>query len=139
MIKLSKMCDHALVLILALGTSSESRSSLAWAKQAGLPVATTTKLLKKMCKAGLCASQRGKDGGYGLVKSASEITVLSVIEAIEGPLSFSDCGVAGRGCSKSTGCVARRHVVKIGVAIRESLRAMTVHEMGLGSEAAYGQ
>lgn len=127
MIKLSKMSDHALVLCSVLAAApGESLAAASWAKLSTLPEATTTKLLKKLCMAKICESKRGKEGGYRLARSAREVTFLHVVEAIDGPLRFSDCAIGDLGCRRSRGCGAKPHVIKIGGAIRSSLSSLTL-------------
>jgi Rrf2 family cysteine metabolism transcriptional repressor len=58
------------------------------AKDQKLPIRFLEQLLLVLKKAGLIASVRGKNGGYSLAKRPSEISVLSVIEAFEGPIEL---------------------------------------------------
>ena len=49
------------------------------------------KIARNLCTAGIIKSYKGADGGYALAKSPSEITLLDILEAIEGPYKFSRC------------------------------------------------
>lgn len=44
-------------------------------------------ILAALRAAGIVQSRRGKEGGYQLVPAAGELTLLSVVEALEGPIS----------------------------------------------------
>lgn len=50
-------------------------------------------LLSQLRKAGLLISVRGSNGGYKLARSAHEITVLEIIESLEGPVFEIDKNV----------------------------------------------
>jgi Rrf2 family protein len=129
MIKLSKMSDHALLLCSHLTTGGESLSAAQWAALSGVPEPTTTKILKALCVAKICESKRGKDGGYKLAKPGQAISFLSVVEAMDGPIRFSDCSVGARGCIRVDRCGASPHVLRIGHAIRASMSGLTIDQI----------
>lgn len=56
-------------------------------------------ILNELRNAGLVNSRRGKNGGYLLVRDPSEITLLEIVRAIEGP--FMMVNSAGDGASGS--------------------------------------
>ena len=56
-----------------------------------LPKQYLTKLFSHLAKSGLVNPIRGKGGGYTLGRSPEEITLLQVIEAIEGPIVLNLC------------------------------------------------
>lgn len=62
-------------------------------------------------RAGLLRSRRGPQGGYYLTRSPTEISVLEIIQATEGPLSLVDCVGQGRPrkkkCSFDNRCVTQ--------------------------------
>ena len=49
------------------------------------------KILKKLVKERLAVSSRGARGGYSLGRPATEISMLDVIEAVEGPVQVNLC------------------------------------------------
>lgn len=56
-----------------------------------LPPAYLEHLAARLREAGLVASQRGAHGGYRLGRPASEIRMLEVVEALEGPIAPMEC------------------------------------------------
>ncbi len=56
-----------------------------------LPLSYLEHLVAKLRDAGLVASTRGAHGGYRLARPASEITMLEVVEALEGPVAPMEC------------------------------------------------
>ncbi len=57
------------------------------AKTGELPERFLLQVLRNLVNHGLLKSTRGVDGGYYLLRPASEITLLSIIEATDGPLT----------------------------------------------------
>ena len=55
-------------------------------------------ILIQMKQGGFVASQRGRDGGYLLVRRAEELTVGEVMRFIQGPLGPVDCVLQQQNC-----------------------------------------
>jgi Rrf2 family cysteine metabolism transcriptional repressor len=66
----------------ALATVAESES---------LPLSYLEHLVAKLRQAGLVSSVRGAHGGYRLARPASEIAMLDVVQALEGPITPMEC------------------------------------------------
>jgi FeS assembly SUF system regulator len=99
------------------------------AKAAKLPLPIASKVLKLLGKAGLLTSQRGTKGGYGLARPPEEITVASIIHALEGPIAITACTGANRDCSLGTGCPVRMNWQMINHAIHSALDRITLAQM----------
>ena len=56
-----------------------------------IPKSFAAKIFQSLAKGGLVKSNRGTGGGFTLLKSPGDITVLQVIEAIEGKIAFQRC------------------------------------------------
>jgi Rrf2 family protein len=56
-----------------------------------LPLSYLEHLVAKLREAGLVSSVRGAHGGYRLAKPATEIAMLDVVEALEGPVAPMEC------------------------------------------------
>jgi len=71
------------------------------------------KVMQRLARAGLVASLRGPTGGFILGRPAAEITVLSIYEAVDGPLGCAGCLMGGGPCVATTcrlgGLAARVH------------------------------
>lgn len=59
------------------------------------------KIARSLCTAGIIKSYKGAGGGYALAKSPTEITLLDILEAIEGPYKFSRCLLDPSLCSRN--------------------------------------
>ena len=60
-------------------------------RQRDLPKQYLVKIFSSLSRAGLVDATRGKRGGYRLARDASEITILEVIEAVQGPIAMNFC------------------------------------------------
>ena len=77
------------------------------AKRGEIPAQFLEQLFATLRRAGLLRSQRGVKGGYSFAKPAAQITVLEVVEQLDGPL--------GRGChGRLRGGRARRRATVLG-------------------------
>ena len=56
------------------------------AKRGGIPAQFLEQLFATLRRAGLLRSQRGVKGGYSLARPAAQITVLEIVEQLDGPL-----------------------------------------------------
>ncbi|MDD5593966.1 MAG: Rrf2 family transcriptional regulator [Candidatus Margulisbacteria bacterium] len=59
------------------------------ARDQKIPIRFLEQLIIMLRRAGLVSSSRGKYGGHSLAKRPSEISVLGVIEALEGPVELA--------------------------------------------------
>ncbi len=71
-----------------------------------LPRQYLTKIFASLAKAGLVTPVRGKNGGYLLGRPAEKISVLDVIEAVEGPVAMNYCQHDPPNCEQ-IGCPVR--------------------------------
>jgi Rrf2 family protein len=118
--RLSQTCGHALRALdhLAAGGGGKPVASGTIAEERGLPESYLMKALKPLVSAGLLRSLRGPNGGYSLARPLSKITLLEVVEAVDGPLrgEAPSVGEAGDGvdsrlravCERVAGDVRRR-------------------------------
>ena len=74
------------------------------AQEEGIPASFLSKIFQSLCRAGLIRSARGTGGGFALARSADEVTVLEVMEAVEGPIAFQRCLEPNADCGHMGGC-----------------------------------
>ena len=69
-----------------------------------IPEPFLRKLFKPLVKQGIILSTRGVSGGVKLSRDPKEITVLEVVEALEGPLALNDCLLEDSSCEFLSEC-----------------------------------
>ncbi len=133
MLRLSKLTDYAVVVLVSLSHHQDVTTSPTLALATGVPEPTVAKVLKALCGAGLVASQRGARGGYRLARPLTAIPIASVITAIDGPISLTAC-VAGAvgGCETHGTCPVRGRWDAVNDAIRDALTGITLDRMDIG-------
>lgn len=87
--RLSRRVEYALLAMLDLAQSrGDGRAQLREiAQRQSLPEKYLEQLLRPLRSAGLVVSTRGSRGGYELARSPAEISLLEVLEAVDGPLT----------------------------------------------------
>jgi Rrf2 family protein len=118
------MTDYALVTLAELRRSGAPRSSTSVAAATGIPAAATSRVLKTLHASGFVSSTRGRLGGY-LASPLPALTVLDVVEAIEGRVEICPCTDEG-GCAVAPSCPSRGRWSELNEGVRAALAAMTV-------------
>lgn len=85
------------------------------------------KVLQRLGKAGLVHSTRGPKGGFTLGKKPARITLLTVFEAVEGPLGFRNCMFAKKVC-KGDRCVMGTALQEANQVLKDYLTKTTLAE-----------
>ena len=99
------------------------------ARTYGMPTELVAKILQRLAKIGLLASQHGTNGGYALAKRPSEINAFEVIRALEGPLFITSCITGRSQCQQMTRCTVREPLRKVNDAIAKALSEVTVSNL----------
>ncbi len=121
MIRMSKLTDYAILILAHLARSPGTATAQELAARSRVPLPTVSKLAKELSKAGLVVSHRGRNGGYGLARPPDRISVAEVVEALEGPISLTECALPGT-CGIEDTCVARASWDPVSRAIESALR-----------------
>jgi FeS assembly SUF system regulator len=131
MIRISRLTDYGIVLMTHMAAHPERvHNATEMAAEAHLPVPTVSKLLGLLAKEGLLESHRGVKGGFGLARQANQITVGSIIKALEGPIAITTCTTDSPGeCEHESLCPVRGHWYLINLAIRQALDSITLADM----------
>jgi Rrf2 family protein len=128
MLRLGKKADYGLIALrhLAAQRLRASCSAKEIAQTYGMPAELVAKVLQRLAKIGLLASQHGTNGGYALARNPSQINAFEVIRALEGPLFITSCVTDRSECHQMTKCTVREPLRKVNDAIAAALRQVTI-------------
>ena len=130
MLRITKLTDYATVVLTVLAArQGQVLSAAELAEHSGLEQPTVSKLLKPLAQAGLVASQRGVHGGYRLSRDAAQISLIEIVEAMEGPLGMTECSVHAGYCGIEQSCNVRANWRRINDVVVDALRGVTLAQM----------
>lgn len=130
MLRVNKLTDYAVVVLVDLVSGEALRSAADLAASTGVPLPTVSKILKQLTKADILQSVRGASGGYGFAKAPGAISVAEIIEALEGPIAVAGCVEEAEDCCTMTGqCPMSGHWNAVNVAVRRSLSDVRLTDM----------
>jgi Rrf2 family protein len=132
MFRLSKRADYGLIALKHLALHSEQAySAPEIARTYNIPSELLAKVLQKLVRKGLLESHAGPNGGYALARGAEMISVIDVLEALEGPVLLTPCEAADD-CEQLQLCSIRdplRGIKEkmIGVLVDTTIRELAAH------------
>jgi Rrf2 family protein len=104
-LRLTKRTDYAVRACLLLAVSPDVPvSSRRIAQRMAVPDRFLPQVLADLARAGIIESTSGKLGGYRLRRDPTELTLLDLIETIEGPSRSEQCVLEERPCGGDPAC-----------------------------------
>jgi Rrf2 family protein len=91
--QITRQADYAVraVLHLARMGNTERAATSTVAKEQNIPPSFLAKIISQLSIAGLLHTSRGARGGVTLAREPKDITLLEVVEAIDGPIQLNEC------------------------------------------------
>ena len=130
MLRISKLTDYGTVLLAHLAASQDAVCSAAdVANATGIAVPTVSKLFKSLGRSGLVTSTRGSNGGYQLARDPREISAADIIDALDGPVSITECSAIDSQCEHEGVCSVGGAWQKVNIAIRRALDDVTLSDL----------
>ena len=83
------------------------------ARRRDIPVQFLEQLFASLRRAGILRSQRGVKGGYTLARPATEVTVLELVEVLDGPLGAGASGIFGQAAEAASAVLAEATVASV--------------------------
>jgi Rrf2 family protein len=123
---ITRKTDYAIRCVLCLAASGKETVMIhEIADEAKIPKSFLAKILQRLAKAGIVTSLRGVKGGFKLAKRARDISLLDVVEVMEGPVAMNLCAVDKTACSMSSTCCVHPVWAEIRKDVEERLRKTT--------------
>ena len=130
--RLTHLADYAVVMMTAAARRGADvrLSATELADETGVPLPTAQKLMGKLAGAGLLTSARGAAGGFALARSAADISLADIVEAVEGPIALTACSEHGRhDCMLEGACQVRPHWGVVNETLRGALAGVPLTQL----------
>ena len=123
--------DYAIraAVSLAVNQGYGAVSAAEIAKKEAIPYDLACKLLQKLHRKKIVKSVMGAKGGFLLNKKASNISILEVIEAIQGPVSLNRCVLDARFCIRKKSCPVSRNLAKLQKTMNSYLKSVKLSKL----------
>lgn len=107
--QITRQADYAVraVLHLARTGNAERAATSTIAREQNIPPSFLAKIISQLSIAGLLHTSRGARGGVTLARDPKDISLLEVVEAIDGPIQLNECVTDGGVCTFEEDCPIR--------------------------------
>ncbi len=119
--------DYAVRTVLYLAKNRDRTASVTEVAHAmQIPKSFLAKLLQRLVRSHILTSSRGVNGGFQLAQKPSEITLLSIMEAVQGPAGINVCAIDSKRCNLSSACAVHPVWVEIRKEVEKRLKRETI-------------
>lgn len=94
-----------------------------------IPKSFLAKLLQRLVRSHILASSRGAKGGFLLARKPSEISLLSIVEAVQEPAGINVCAIDSNRCKLSSSCAVHPVWVDIRKEVEKRLKKETIDKL----------
>jgi Rrf2 family protein len=126
-VALGKRAHYGIRAVLELSRQHNHgrRKSREIAAATAVPPAYLARILATLSQAGLVASTAGPAGGYELTRGPAEVTMLAVIEVMEGESAGRQCMLRGIPCASGSTCSVHDFWIAAQSALNQELEQTT--------------
>lgn len=107
--QITRQADYAVRAVLYLSKLGPDRRAATShiAQEQQIPPSFLAKIVSQLSVAGLLQTSRGARGGVSLARTPDQISLLEVVEAIDGPILLNECVSANGACTFGDDCPMR--------------------------------
>lgn len=119
--------DYAIRIVGCIKKENKRIDSKAISEKTGVTLRFALKILRKLVANGIIKSYKGTQGGYELAKAPSDISLMDIIETVEGKYYFSRCLNEDCGCNRGMSGVCQYQKIfnEISEIVEEKLNSYT--------------
>ena len=113
--QITRQADYALraMMYLAQLEPTQRAATSQIAEEQHIPPSFLAKIISQLSIAGLIHTSRGARGGVSLARTPEEVTILEVVEAIDGPISLNECTHSTGSCPFGKPACCARYGAKL--------------------------
>ena len=125
--QITRQADYALraMIYLARLEPGQRAATSHIAEQQHIPPSFLAKIISQLSIAGLIHTSRGARGGVSMARTPEEISILEVVEAIDGPIALNECTAISGTCIFGENCPLHPIWCKTQAELIEKLRTTT--------------
>lgn len=136
--QLTRQADYAMRAIIYLAANPQARiQEIARAQY--VPKEYLAKIIQKLAQAEIVTTHRGVGGGITLSRAPEEITLLDVIEAIEGPVALNSCFIRPGECPREQYCGVHEELEHIGKTLARMLANVNFAQLAQNEAAMFAR
>ena len=130
---LSNTCKYAIRAVIFLGIENEKTKILGIktiADTLSIPMPFLSKIFQNLAKNKILFSMKGPNGGFGFARPIENITLMNIIEVIDGRDIFENCLMGFQPCSndKDKCCAANATFYPIKMELKQYFEDHTIKE-----------
>jgi len=128
---ISRSAEYAIraMLDVAAADGGVQETTKKVAEHQGIPKVFLPKIVQRLVQAGLMRAHRGPAGGIALSRSADQINMRQIIEAMDGPIALNTCLILPDECPRQSICPIHETWVKTQRDLLESLESITLADL----------
>jgi Rrf2 family protein len=132
----SRSAEYAIRAFVELAAAPEGKYVMVKqiAKDADIPAHFLAKILQQMARKSFLRSSKGPTGGFSLRTPAADITLLSIVDSIDGLADFNRCPAGMAECNDDAPCGMHDNWKALRNRIMEYLERTTIQDLADGFE-----
>lgn len=130
MFRISRRLDYGLQLMIALAqeTENKAQATAVLAEKLQIPLPFLHQIGRSLIQGRLVKATPGPHGGLRLNLPAEEITLLQIVETLEGPVCISPC-LDGENCQRAESCMSSPVWANLQTDLIAHLGSVRLHEL----------
>lgn len=133
-LEVTRKSDLAVRALRALSAADKRMKAPELADVLGSTPGFVAQAMTPLVRSGWVRSEPGRTGGYGLEADLGAVSVLAVIEAVEGPTDSGRCVLADRPCGEPGPCALHGPWQRAQEMLLKELDATSVAEASIGAK-----
>lgn len=128
MLQITTAADYAIRAAVYIASQERLVTAMQVARTQQVPIAYISKILLALAQQGIIITLPGRKGGSRLKGSADEISILDIVEAVEGPFHLNRCLIHKGKCSRESFCPVHPFWEKTNNALKDILEKTKLSE-----------
>lgn len=136
MFQVTRRVDYAMRIMIELGQldPGDCLSARELSRKTAVPKAFLHKITSDLVKAEIVRTYAGAQGGVALAKPGQEISLLEVVEAVEGPFCINSCLIRPQECPRDVICPGHGIWGRVQNIIMAELKGITIAQLAADAQ-----